>query len=47
MFAEAIIMPMKTSPELADWMTGTINGMANARYYEQNELGTDEDDGNL
>lgn len=47
MFAEAIIMPMKTSPELADWMTGQLNGMANARYYDQHELGTDEDDGNL
>lgn len=47
MFAEAIIMPMKTSPELADWMTGTINGLAKARYYEQHEIGTDEDDGEL
>ena len=47
MFAEAIIMPMKTSPELADWMTGTINGMANAKFYEQNENGTDEEDGDL
>ena len=47
MFAEAIIMPMKTSPELADWMTGTINGMANAKFYEQHEIGTDEEDGDL
>ena len=47
MFAEAIIMPMKTSPELADWMTGTINGMANAKFYEQHEIGTDEEDGEL
>ena len=30
MFAEAIIMPMKSTPELADWMTGTVNGIANA-----------------
>ena len=47
MFAEAIIMPMKSTPDLAQWMTGTINGMANAKFYEQHELGTDEDDGNL
>lgn len=33
--------------KLADWMTGQLNGMANARYYDQHELGTDEDDGNL
>ena len=47
MFAEAIIMPMKSTPELAEWLTGTLNGMANAGYYEQHELGTDEDDGDL
>lgn len=37
----------ESTPELADWMTGQLNGMANARYYDQHELGTDEDDGNL
>ena len=47
MFAEAIIMPMKSTPDLAQWMTGQLNGMENARYYDQHELGTDEDDGNL
>ena len=47
MFAEAIIMPMKPTPELADWMTGQLNGMANARNYDQHEIGTDEDDGDL
>jgi len=45
MFAEAIIMPMKTSPEMTDWMTRTLNGFANARYYLQKEIGTDEADG--
>ena len=44
---KAIIMPMKTSPDLAQWMTGTINGMANAKFYEQHEIGTDEEDGDL
>ena len=47
MFAEAIIMPMKSTPDLAQWMTGTINGMANAKFYEQHEIGTDEEDGDL
>ena len=47
MFAEAIIMPMKTTPDLAQWMTGMVNGIANARFYDQHEIGTDEDDGNL
>jgi hypothetical protein len=47
MFAEAIIMPMKSTPDLAQWMTGTINGMANAKLYEQHEIGTDEEDGDL
>jgi hypothetical protein len=45
MFAEAIIMPMKSTPDLAQWMTGTINGMENAKFYEQHEIGTDEEDG--
>lgn len=43
MFAEAIIMPMKSTPDLEQWMTGTINGMANAKFYEQHEIGTDEE----
>ena len=43
MFAEAIIMPMKSTPELAEWLTGTLNGLANAGYYEQHEIGTDEE----
>ena len=47
MFAEAIIMPMKSTPDLAQWMTGTINGMENAKFYEQHEIGTDEEDGDL
>ena len=40
-------MPMKPTPELTDWMTGQLNGMANARNYDQHEIGTDEDDGDL
>lgn len=47
MFAEAIIMPMKTTPDLAQWMTGMVNGIANARFYDQHEIGTDEEDGDL
>ena len=47
MFAEAIIMPMKTTPDLAQWMTGMVNGIANARFFDQHEIGTDEEDGNL
>ena len=47
MFAEAIIMPMKSTPDLAQWMTGTINGMANARFYDQHEIGNDDADGDL
>jgi len=44
MFAEAIIMPMASTPALSDWMTEVINGATRARFYEQHELGTDNDD---
>ena len=44
MFAEAIIMPMASTPALSDWMTEVINGASRARFYEQHELGTDNDD---
>ena len=44
MFAEAIIMPMASTPALSDWMTEVINGASRARFYEQHELGTDNDE---
>ena len=44
MFAEAIIMPMAPSPDLAGWMTTIIEGTARARYTVQREIGTDEAD---
>lgn len=45
MFIEAIIMPMKTSPDMTNWMSQTLKGVASARCYYQEEIGTDEADG--
>ena len=44
MFAEAIIMPMAITTDLSEWLNALVTGGAKARFYEQREIGTDEDD---
>lgn len=47
MFAEAVIMPMALNPKLSEWLTSVLNGASMARFYQQREIGTDEDDGDV